>query len=237
MSMPSSKYFHKIFLIFISLSLTGILTNHVSESMELSHGKNFIEYARKSELENDITGTGNKLRDIAYTASCISLNCEFHCCQGSLSNMTCGAEDLCQSLRELNVLKHLKIIVGITLAYLLIPILWVIVKILEKNNNQSAFKFFSKILVVYTGVLLPPYGIVIFIENIYCPGKIENNLENFENKNLNIPGGAELFHCKFFQVEHFQMGVAKYQENYEKTVSKDNCEVIINDVFLNYGVQ
>lgn len=237
MSSPLTKCFLLISIYINMLCLSSISTNQINESIQISHGKNFIEYKRKSELDNDITGTGNKLRDIAYLASCISLNCDYKCCQGGLSNMTCGSEQLCKSLRELNVIRHIEIIIGVILAYLLIPIFWVIVKVLEKNNQKSAFNFFSKILVVYMGVLIPPYGIVIFIEKIYCPGKNDNSNDKFENKNLNFSVSAELFHCKLFQVEDFQLGVAKYQQNYDTNPSKDNNDTIINDVFLEYGVQ
>jgi len=45
---------------------------------------------------NDITGTGDKLKDVPYKVLCKIMKCESGCCVGEIDNMRCGLEEDCK---------------------------------------------------------------------------------------------------------------------------------------------
>lgn len=55
-----------------------------------------IVYSKSFDLDNNITGTGNKLEDIAYNSVCEGLQCQSGCCEGIINSMTCGSPDNCK---------------------------------------------------------------------------------------------------------------------------------------------
>jgi hypothetical protein len=227
------SYFGK-FCLFGIVSLACVYCSTTDENFQISHGANFINYAKRSAIDNDITGTGDKLKDIVYITACMAIECPNHCCQGSISIMTCGTEEICDSFRRLTKNdRNIWLILAISLIYMFIPIGWVVVKCLE-NRQNSAANILSKIFTFYMGILLPPYGIVIFLERIYCPNKHEYNPEIISENQAKKTERARLFHCKMFQVEDFQNGVAKNYHNMECNTPTNKCEEVNTEVNLDF---
>lgn len=51
-------------------------------------------------LQNNITGTGDKLKDIPYKAMCFILNCPNGCCEGNIDNLICGSAENCMKYKN-----------------------------------------------------------------------------------------------------------------------------------------
>jgi hypothetical protein len=54
-----------------------------------------LNYTNPHWTDNDVTGTGFKLKDSAYLSLCKLLNCTTGCCMGSINQMRCGSKVQC----------------------------------------------------------------------------------------------------------------------------------------------
>ncbi len=90
-------------------------TNHLSRS----NGRNSIYYNKPFDISNNITGTGNKLRDVAYSSSCFLLKCATSCCEGPLRDIKCGIQKNCDEY-----LAHIKFwqVFGVVMTVLFVVI-------------------------------------------------------------------------------------------------------------------
>jgi hypothetical protein len=205
--------------------LFSLLKNFAySANIKNFNTKNFIElgymtYIKVSEVDNDVTGTGNKLKDIAYISKCVTMQCKNLCCMGSIENMNCGNEDTCQGLRNLIVKKQMiKIVLSVIFFYVIIPIFWIIINCLKANHPDSYEKL-NKILLIYTNILLPPLGIISLIELIFCKKKKDKkNLMKIQKPKIGV-----LFHLKQFQVDDFQRGISPNSKGKDDEFSSINC--------------
>ncbi len=66
----------------------------------INHAENKLYYSPDFEETNNITGTGYKLRDIAYRATCSVLNCASGCCVNNLNNIQCGIKSKCERFQN-----------------------------------------------------------------------------------------------------------------------------------------
>jgi hypothetical protein len=120
------------------------LINYVDSSSNINNSnkelRNLITYVKNMYYNppfpkfNNITGTGNLIRDKAYKAICLSLNCASGCCNGDINAMTCGSDEEC--IEYNNYYRILVIIItSIMVPVFSFLIILVIVNLCERQNT------------------------------------------------------------------------------------------------------
>lgn len=71
-------------------------------------------YSAAYSTPNNMTGTGNYLKDIAYRESCLTLDCETNCCIGPINDLKCGNQKDCDEFAA--YIRKMKIITYIVFA-------------------------------------------------------------------------------------------------------------------------
>jgi hypothetical protein len=206
------------------LILNFLLTFIINTNGESVRKNNFIEadnffyYTRIFEEENDITGTGNKLKDVVYNSICMSLKCKNICCNGLINEMQCGNKNNCKDYWEAASHKEIiDMILIILCPYLLIPLLWGIVNY-SINKYPQTHKIFSKILIIYLGVVIPPYGVILIIDHLRIkndisdPGNLGQELNIFKNNTITA-NNKVLFEQKEFDIHNFESQEKIREEN------------------------
>lgn len=232
----SSNLLNKLirYRVFLVLFLIERITSTEKFEYENRMGsRSYLNYQKRSELDNDVTGTGNKLKDIAYISACMSLQCEFVCCKGSINEMKCGDKQDCMVYRNKKIKKEImNVVLTISPFYILIPVFWIISKCAERKENYKVFLTFSKILNVYMCLLLPPYGIVVLLERIFKKNGSSEESKSSRLKGINGIGrnsraNQKLFQCKEFIVSDFENGA---KENYDERNNISNYDDELVDV-------
>ncbi len=207
------KYTIKLHLLILTLLLTTLKLTEASEYYIVRYGRYFVNYKKLSNKDSSITGTGNLLKDTVYRAKCISLNCEY-CCEGSLNEMICGSYSDCLILKRIAFHDEiLKILIIVIAFYSLIPVGWVFLYCLGIKKSKFYY-IFNKIYVVYTSLLIPPYGIVKIYDCLFKKNYKENGGTDIQPINNKTLVTMELFHLKTFKAKDYQNGLAKINENY-----------------------
>lgn len=120
----------------------------VTNGHRLLNRNDTIFYTKLFELNNNITGTGNILKDVVYRQICISLNCASGCCIGNINSMTCGLTNDC--LKYADYLKKLTIVLSLFLPLALIFIVALTLSCEGKKTIRqitvNAFYLFAKII-------------------------------------------------------------------------------------------
>ncbi len=198
------------------------LYDKVSHDTITDH-KYYISYTKKSSDDNNITGTGNLLKDITYRTSCLFKECEF-CCKGNINAIKCGSETDCDVFLKQRVdFRVLYAIVKIVGLYLLIPIFWVIAKILEWNNNPKA-KCMLFIMEITRCIMIPPYGIVKFIE--YCRKGTIMEEDTSKLKKSNTNNSVKLFELKQFDAGGYEIGGSDIDDdNPEEYIANEEIDI------------
>jgi len=86
-----------MFLLNVLLSAVCLKKIWIDNSRENNEPRRNLQYSLNSIYynivypANDITGTGDKLKDVPYKVVCKILNCVSGCCVGEIDNMRCGA--------------------------------------------------------------------------------------------------------------------------------------------------
>jgi len=206
------KVMSKLDLLLLTLFTLFKFTDS-SESFIVHNGRYFINYIKKSNNDSSITGTGNVLKDTVYLAKCMSLSCDF-CCEGSLNEMICGSYADCHLLKNIVMQDAiLKILIILIAFYSLIPIGWAILYYLGVKRYKS-YNLFKKIYVVYTSLLIPPYGIVKIYDCLFKKNYKEKGGTDIQSFNSKTLVSMELFHQKTFKAKDYQNGLKKINENY-----------------------
>ncbi len=110
----------------------------------------YVQYSSKGIYylldypKNDITGTGDKLKDVPYRALCSIMACESNCCTGEIDNMICGTAQECKafldSTRRGNVAAAVVIPIAVTFIFLVaFFLLWKKFKVLLSLSALLAF--------------------------------------------------------------------------------------------------
>lgn len=179
-----------------------------------------LNYTTIFKIDNNITGTGNKLKDIAYNSACNLLKCE-DCCEGPISNMTCGAFYNCQKYKDYVNRHRLALIIFLIIApYLLIPIMWILLYYVSKDDYPNFHKHLQKIYLIYTCILLPPYGLMKLVE-IRWPNMARLNQLN------DLGGGKEKIPKIFLKKRNIKLFQEKEftQEKFKNVAVLDEGEV------------
>lgn len=113
-------------------------------------------YSKPFDMDNNLTGTGNRLKDSVYNAICSTLKCNTLCCEGHINQMTCGKEENCVKYQE--YLEMVKIITatvipwGIALVISIMGFCW------SKGSNK-----WQNFWLCIIGFLLLPITIFVLI--------------------------------------------------------------------------
>jgi hypothetical protein len=78
---------------FTSTKSTNQLNNY-KQSRNLQYSIGSVYYELQYPL-NDLTGTGDRLKDVPYKVKCKILACETGCCVGEIDKMSCGPQMDC----------------------------------------------------------------------------------------------------------------------------------------------
>jgi hypothetical protein len=109
---------------------------------------------------NNITGTGNKLRDDAYRVICKSLNCESGCCAGDTNSMRCGVTEDC--LKWVNWVKSWTIaIIVLVVAFGSFSIVFSVIRGCNRNNGFCESVILA--LIVWLGIIFFPITLVVLL--------------------------------------------------------------------------
>jgi hypothetical protein len=106
-------------------------------------------YYKLEFIINDITGTGNKLKDVSYKSLCITKNCPYICCIGDIDAMTCGAQEQCKKFYDVSI-------VGNVIASVIFPVFFALTFLIffyffnKYSNNKplSALLAFCCIFII-----------------------------------------------------------------------------------------
>jgi hypothetical protein len=219
-------YFN-LYLILLIEYLVSIKCHDDFEYYKLTKGTSFIYYKKKADKDNTITGTGNRLKDVMYRSKCSVINCTT-CCEGSLNNLTCLNFQQCYDIQKnkipFNIYYYM---ICFIFVYITLPIGWILTKILELKRVIGYNKI-KTIFVIYSSILLPPYGIVILVEYLFVKKKGANIQSSLGENNDFV----KLFYKKKFQVTEFRNGVAKSIELNEKKNEYDHQPIEEDNIVL-----
>ncbi len=133
--MKSHFHFYSYTFILITLYCTNIpIANSQNTPYQTN---NRLLYDLDFKI-NNITGTGDVVTDETYRASCLLLNCESGCCEGSQSEIKCGIKDNCIFYQNhVDKWKTLKIVFGIIAGVVGLAIIIILILVFTKNKTQS----------------------------------------------------------------------------------------------------
>lgn len=114
---------------------------------------NSIYYIREFDM-NNITGTGDKLKDRAYRAYCFMKNCSAGCCIGDINSMTCGDEFNCKVYND--YVYYLYITHATLIPISILIFLCVFILIFTKRNNYSLCKSLL-LAIICLGIITIPF--------------------------------------------------------------------------------
>jgi hypothetical protein len=122
--------------------------------------KKYIFYSPPFSKFNNITGTGNMLRDDAYRAICMSLNCFSGCCNEDTNIMVCGQPEECLEYND--YVKAWRIAIIVTLS-VLIPfgVIWGIVRNCNKGETCCGTIFLT--LAVMGVIIFFPIVLIVML--------------------------------------------------------------------------
>lgn len=122
-------------------------------------------YSLHFDTHNNITGTGNKFRDLVYNQLCINMHCETNCCEGYINEMRCGVQMNCD--KYIKYKRLTVIILGVVLSIVVVSwILMGVARCLNKENNKTSLTI---IIVIICLIYLP---ITLFVLMIYFTWKM-----------------------------------------------------------------
>ena len=125
-----------------------------------------------TNLENSITGTGNKLEDEIYYSSCTFLNCESGCCENTLLEMKCGTITNCKHYKR--ILTTYKIIYGSSISIFTLIILLISLSGFYAKSHPKRSQIFLKICLIVVSIIFFPITILIlFIRKFIFKNKEE----------------------------------------------------------------
>ena len=160
-----------IYLIaFTSSTISNKPSNKNKELRNLQYSHGSIYYELQYPL-NNITGTGDRLKDVPYKVQCKLLACDSGCCVGEIDNLSCGPEVDC--LIYLENSKSESIIIGIVVSFGLLIILIILFVTFLKVFKFSISASFCLSIGCMSVILIP--WVVYFVhkerKNVTCKNK------------------------------------------------------------------
>jgi len=208
----------------IVLILLILYLNNIQTRENFIEPLEYIFYEKKLDIENNITGTGNKLKDVAYRALCFTLKCPSTCCDGPIDHLKCADEGTCNMYKEAALkLRSVKIILLVLTPYLLLAILFGFKKFMEIKYPEK-YKGWKRIFKIYFGIIFPPYGICLLI-NLIQKKNLDDSVD-YEKSSKMFDNMSVLFGKKEFEIKNFKD--PNWDNNKDEIMSLDN-ENAIND--------
>ena len=136
----------------ISSSVTSETTKRLSQTRSLAYSIGSIYYELTYPI-NNLTGTGDKLKDVPYQVQCRIKKCESGCCIGEIDGMLCGAAADCAIYLEKS--KETSLIVSIVVPIGLLIIFLILFITFKKVYKISTGKSICFALGCLTIVLIP----------------------------------------------------------------------------------
>lgn len=137
-------------IIIITSLLSVIITSNNSKSRQ----KNLNEYNKSANRnlqftdksiyynipfpQNNITGTGDKMKDVPYNALCNILNCESGCCVGEINSLVCGDKILCDEYIDYS--RYRVVMPAVIVPIFVVLFFTFMTLIFMKKNNYSFLK-------------------------------------------------------------------------------------------------
>jgi hypothetical protein len=172
-----------IFSIICLISISFISTSeiNINEIKEKSNSKERnLQYSSESiyyELKypiNNITGTGDRLKDVPYNVICKIMQC-IPCCKGDIDKMVCGGPDECNTYKndkkKPNLLISIILPIGIFIIFLIIFSTFLIV-------YKYSFGYSILFTLAFMTIFLIPY----FAYLAYKKSKEIENKEKIKKK-------------------------------------------------------
>ena len=112
--------------------------NKTPESRNLQYSMGSIYYELEFPI-NNLTGTGDRLKDVPYMVQCKIMACSTGCCVGQIDKMSCGPEADCliyldSSKKGMTII----IICVVVIFFMIFIILFLIFKKFFKFSNSAA---------------------------------------------------------------------------------------------------
>lgn len=147
-------YISLLNLLFLAISAKKIwiensLQKQIEPKRNLQYSLNSIYY-NIAYPANDITGTGDKLKDVPYKVLCKILSCVSGCCVGEIDNMRCGLAADCKVYSDYSKVPGMvaAIVIPIGVFILLVAFCFYLVKYRKYSFAKSFCMCFGCLCVV-----------------------------------------------------------------------------------------
>jgi len=124
-----------IFSILFSSSLTYEEKKRNLQDLDYIKFSSNSIYYKLEYMINDITGTGNKLKDIPYRSLCITRNCSHLCCIGDIDSMSCGSLEQCQQFYDSSIVGN--VILAVILPIFFLSVFLIAFYLFNKYSNDK----------------------------------------------------------------------------------------------------
>jgi hypothetical protein len=196
------------------------ILNFICNTENLIQPIDYIIYNKKVEIENDVTGTGNKLKDVVYISMCDTFNCPYKCCQGPINSMQCAEKSQCEALRILAYkIDTILFILLLQIPYFLLGIFYFVLKCLEVKKSPNYIKF-RKFFYIYYSIIFPCFGICVLIT--FCKKTNIDELLKSETNDSKINNISVLFGKKEFVLENIAGEGCFIEKEEEKVIELQN---------------
>lgn len=139
-------------LSFSSTSTQNHQLNFLQQSRNLQYSLGSIYYELAYPI-NNLTGTGDRLKDVPYKVQCKIKQCDSGCCVGEIDSMVCGLASDCAVYLEKS--REPSLIIGIVVPFSLLIIFLILFIIFRKGYNVPTGKSMLYALLCLTIVLIP----------------------------------------------------------------------------------
>lgn len=154
---------------FASTKNTNQLNKNQSRNLQYSIGSVYYELQFPA---NDLTGTGDRLKDVPYKVKCKILACETGCCVGEIDKMSCGPQTDCaiysESVRILTISIAVPIVVGLFIIFLIL--FFTFLKVYKLSCCLST----GLSLACFIIILIPLVIYLVYIQNKSVTSKEKN---------------------------------------------------------------
>lgn len=145
-------YLTLVNIIFSTISTKKVYFQHET----LNENKRNLQYALQSVYynivypANDITGTGDRLKDVPYKVLCKLMTCETGCCVGEIDYMSCGLASDCKLYSDYSKIGGMvaAIVIPIGVSILLILLFIFFLKVKKYSCGSSFCLCFGCLFIV-----------------------------------------------------------------------------------------
>jgi hypothetical protein len=141
-----------------------------------------IYYTPHFDINNNVTGTGDKLADIVYQAICNQMMCS-SCCEGEINEMYCGSVENC--IEYINYTKMITIVVAVCVSVGGFLLLTFLICVDKRNKGTFADKtrfYFKTLAFIICGICIIFYR--LSRECSCCSKSAVKRKHNQANKNI-----------------------------------------------------